>query len=482
MNYPLVINLIGKVLVILSAFMILPLLISISYRGNDMASFLISVIITSLTGIILHQSTKKQAQEELRHREGFAIVTFSWLAISFFGALPYLFSGTFSTLTDAFFESISGFTTTGASVLTDIEVQPKGILFWRSLTQWIGGMGIIVFSLAILPFLGTGGMQLFKAEVPEITVDKLRPRIIDTAKALWIIYTALTLTAFVFLLFGKMTVFDACCHALTTLATGGFSTKNASIGHYNSPYIDTVITIFMILAGINYSLYYLALQRRYMRFISNSEFQFYILTIALSIVMITLTLYSLGDFTFAQSLDDAAFQVASIITTTGYATANYENWPFFAQAILLMLMLFGGMIGSTAGGMKQVRVLLMLKQGLREICQQIHPRAIITIKLDNKNVSSEIRGSIWGFLFLFVSVCVTATLAMTALGLDLITSATTIISALSNVGPALGEAGPAENYSKIPALGKWILSLCMLIGRLEVYTVIVLFTPHFWKS
>ena len=482
MNYFLVINLIGKVLVILSVFMMLPLLVSLLYKGTDTTSFFVSVIITFLTGIILHLTNKKQEQEELRHREGFAIVTLSWLAISFFGAIPYLLSGTFSTLTDAFFESISGFTTTGASVLTDIEVLPKGVLFWRSLTQWIGGMGIIVFSLAILPFLGTGGMQLFKAEVPEITVDKLRPRIIDTAKALWIIYTVLTLTALVFLLLGGMTFFDACCHALTTLATGGFSTKNASIGHYNSPYIDTVVTIFMILAGINYSLYYLTLQRRYMRFISNCEFQFYIFTVAISISMITLTLYSFGNFTFAQSLDDAAFQVASIITTTGFATANYENWPFFAQAILLVLMLFGGMIGSTAGGMKQVRILLMLKQGLREIYQQIHPRAIITIKLDNKNVSSEVRGSIWGFLFLFVAVCILATLVMTALGLDLITSATTVISAISNVGPALGDAGPAENYSRIPTLGKWVLSLCMLIGRLEVYTVIILFMPHFWKS
>jgi trk system potassium uptake protein TrkH len=481
MNFPVIFNLMGVVILILSAFMLLPLAVSFHFRDPDTLSFFLSLIITLACGALLLVSTKKHQKEELHHREGFIVVSFSWLAISFFGCLPYYISGYFHSFTDAYFEAMSGFTTTGASILKDIEALPHGLLFWRSLTQWIGGMGIIVLSLAILPYLGVGGMSLFKAEVPELTVDKLKPRIIDTAKQLWIIYASLTALGIILLRLGGMSFFDACCHSFTALATGGFSTKNASIAAFDSPAIDYIMTVLMIMAGTNYSLYYVALRGRISQFWQNTEFLFYITLIIASITFISVILW-LQDNRLCNALRYAAFQVASIITTTGYATADYEKWPVATQMLIIFLMLTGGMIGSTAGGIKQVRIILMLKQAYRELYQQIHPRAITSLKLDGKNVSKEVSGGIWGFLYLYITVAVAATMFLTILNVDIVTAATTVISSLSNVGPALAEAGPTDNYSEIPNIGKWILSICMLIGRLEIYTVIILFVPHFWKK
>lgn len=481
MKFPVILNVMGVVILILSAFMLLPLSVSFYSDESDLKALALSVIISASWGGLLLWLTKKHQKEDLHHREGFVIVTSSWLAISLFGCLPYYFSDYFPSFTNAFFESISGFTTTGASILTDIEKLPKSLLLWRSLTQWIGGMGIIVLSLAILPYLGVGGMSLFKAEAPELTVDKLKPRIIDTAKQLWIIYASLTLIGMILLRVGGMTPFDACCHSFTTLATGGFSTKNASIAAFDNPVIDYTISFLMIMAGINYSLYYIALRGKVRYFWQNTEFRFYITLILISVLYITISL-QLDNNSLPDALRYALFQVASIITTTGFATADYELWPVSSQMLIIFLMFTGGMIGSTAGGIKQVRIVLMLKQAYRELYQQIHPRAVTSLKLDGKNVSKGISGSIWGFLFLFITVAVGATMILTILDVDMVTAATTVISALSNVGPALGAAGPAENYSEIPTLGKWVLGICMLIGRLEIYTVIILFVPHFWKK
>ncbi len=482
MNTALVFNLTGIVLIFSSLFMLVPFFVSIAYKGADITSLGTSFVITFISGLALFFLTKSQKKIELKHRDGFAVVTISWLAMSFFGAIPYIMSGVTPTFSGAYFESMAGFTTTGASVLSNLETLPKGILMWRSLTQWMGGMGIIVFSLAILPMLGAGGMQLFKAEVPEIGVEKLRPRIIDMAKSLWYIYAGMTTVLAVLLSIAGMEIYDAFCHAFTTMATGGFSTKTASIAHFQSVYIDIIITVFMFLAGINFSLHFYALRGNFSKFHRSSEFKFYCLVTMFATLVITASTMGSAHTSLAEALRYASFQVVSIMTTTGFATADYELWPVLSQILLFSLMFLGGMVGSTGGGMKQVRILLMFKQAYRELYHLIHPHALSVLKLDDKNVPKETLGGIWGFLFLFILISVVATLGMAALGLDIITSASTVISAMSNVGPALGDAGPAENYASIPAAGKWILSVCMLIGRLEIYTVIVLFMPMFWEK
>ena len=482
MNWKAILNLTGVVILIMTAFMVLPIGVSIGVKSGDTLPLTYSFLISLLAGGSLFLLTRAGPRKDIRHRDGFVVVTIGWLLVTLFGSLPFLFSGTFSSFTDAYFEAMAGFTTTGASVLTAIEGTPAGILFWRSLTQWLGGMGIVLFSLAILPMLGGGGMQLFKAEVPEITIDKLKPRLVDTAKSLWYIYTSLTLLAAVLFYFGGMSIFDAICHAFTTLATGGFSTKNTSLAFFNSPFIDGVATVFMFLAGINYTIYFYAFRGDFSRFARSDEFRFYVRVTLVAILLVTLNIWKSDYNSIFEALRYSSLQVVSIMTTTGYATADYEKWSPFAQMALVTLMFFGGMIGSTGGGMKQVRIMLMFRQVYRELYQLIHPRAVTVIKLDTKHVPKEILGSIWGFVFLFIIIWVTATLLLTAQGIDLVTSASTVISALCNVGPALGTAGPAENYASLQVAAKWVLIFCMLAGRLEVYTVVVLFMPKFWEK
>ncbi len=482
MNTALVLNLVGVILLFTSGFMLIPLVTSFFYKGPDIAAFGISFLATAIAGFMVYFFTRSKKKMELKHRDGFAVVTITWFVMSLFGSLPYILSGVIPSFTNACFEAVAGFTTTGSSVLSNLEELPEGILLWRSLTQWMGGMGIIVFSLAILPMLGAGGMQLFKAEVPEIGVEKLRPRIIDMAKSLWYIYAGLTALCALLLFIAGMGFFDAVCHALTTMATGGFSTKSESIAYFRNGYIDVIITTFMFLAGINFSLHFYVLRGRLSQFTMSSEFKFYCLMVFVGVVVVTINTIPDGNFSILNVIRYASFQVISIMTTTGYATVDYETWPVLSQMFLLSLMFFGGMVGSTGGGMKQVRILLMFKQAYRELYHLIHPRALTALKLDGKNVSKETLGGIWGFLFLFILISVVATLLLTAFGVDILTAASTVISSMSNVGPALGEAGPSENYYSIPAPGKWVLILCMLIGRLEIYTVILLFMPLFWKK
>ncbi|NOZ24771.1 MAG: TrkH family potassium uptake protein [Nitrospirae bacterium] len=482
MNWKTIVNLTGVVVLIVSFFMLLSLAVSVYYEGSDLRALGYSFGVTFCSGMALFLFTRNAKKEDLRHRDGFIAVTFSWVVVTFFGSLPFLFSQTFASFTDAYFEAMAGFTTTGASVLDDIEGLQKGVLFWRSLTQWLGGMGIVLFSLAVLPMIGGGGMQLFKAEVPEITVDKLRPRIVDTAKALWYIYASLTALAAILYVLGGMSVYDGINHSFTTLATGGFSTRNTSIAYYDSPFIDAVSTVFMFLAGINYTLYFYAFKGDISRFARSDEFRFYLRVTVIAIALLALDLWGRDYDSLLSAVRYASFQVVSIMTTTGYATADYEKWTYFAQLLLVILMFFGGMIGSTGGGMKQVRILLMFKQAYRELYQLIHPRAVTVLKLEDKFIPKEVLGSIWGFLFLFLIIWVGGTLVMALLGTDIITAASTVVSALCNVGPALGGAGPAENYAALPQAAKWVLVFCMLVGRLEVYTVIILFIPHFWKK
>ncbi|MCX8027756.1 MAG: TrkH family potassium uptake protein [Thermodesulfovibrionales bacterium] len=482
MNKRLIIHILSVATIFIGILMLVPILVSIYYGGDDTHALVLSMCITLVFGVAGFVFSRSSVKEEIKHREAFFIVTITWLTVTFFGSLPYIFSGVLHSLTDAYFESMSGFTTTGASVIKDVEKVPLGVLFWRSLTQWIGGMGIIVFALAILPMIGGGGMQLFKAEVPEISVDKLRPRIIDTAKALWLIYVGITLMATVVYYLGGMNFYDAISHAFTTLATGGFSTKNESLAHFKNPFLEYATAIFMFLASINYSLYFDLFRRQQRRLLTNNEFRFYLFITVLVTLCIATDLCLRQGMTIEESVRLSFFQVTSVMTTTGYATADFERWSSFAIVLLLVCMFFGGMIGSTAGGVKQVRILLMLKQGYRELYQLIHPHAVTSIKLDEKFLTKEVLGSIWGFVFLFLAMCVVATIGMAMCGVDLITSFSTVLSAMSNVGPALGEAGPAENYSSIPSLGKWILTFCMLIGRLEVYTVLILLVPNYWRK
>ncbi|MEW6067279.1 MAG: TrkH family potassium uptake protein [Nitrospirota bacterium] len=482
MRLRVILNIIAIALIFLSIFMIIPIGVSLIYQQSDIIPLIESFLIALISGGILYFLTREQKKEEIKHREAFVIVSLTWLVVSLFGAIPFMLTETFHSFTDAYFESMAGFTTTGASVINNIEAAPKGLLFWRSMTQWIGGMGIIVFALAILPLLGTGGMQLFKAEVPEISVDKVRPRIIDIAKALWFIYVALTSLNTILLMAGGMDFYDAICHAFTTMATGGFSTKNASIGHFNSPFIEYITSIFMFLAGVNYTLYFYVFKGKIGRLWKSNEFRFYVTVTAIATVMITISIWRSSIDSLFEAFRYSLFQVVSLMTTTGYATADYEKWLPFAHIVLIMVMFFGGMIGSTGGGIKQVRILLMIKQGYREMYQLIHPSAVTAVKLDEKFLDKEILGSIWGFVFLFLGVCAVATIGMAAVGTDMITSATTVISAMSNVGPAFGAAGPYENYASISIPGKWILIFCMLTGRLEIYTVLILFVPRFWKK
>ncbi len=435
-------------------------------------------LITITTGSLLWKYTP--GDRELKTREGFAVVTFGWIFLAAFGSLPYLFTNFQISFTDAFFETMSGFTTTGATILTDVEALPHGVLFWRSLTHWLGGMGIIVMSLAILPMLGVGGMQLFKAEVPGPSVDKLQPRIQDTAKILWGVYFLLTCIETILLKFGGMSVFDSVCHTFGTMATGGFSTKNAGIGFYESAYIEYVITVFMILAGTNFALHYRVLKGRFRSYSDNSEFRLYFGVILAATVIIFIDLFLRRLYGFSGAFQKAIFQVTSLMTTTGYHSADYEVWPVFSQMILITLMFFGGCAGSTGGGIKIVRILIVLKYGFIQLKKLLHPHAVIPIRMGHRSVPPDALTDVLGFVLLYLSIFVVSSILMSLMGLDLVTSVSTVISTLSNIGPGVGTIGPTENFAHIPAVGKWLLSFLMLAGRLEIYTVLVIFTRNFW--
>ena len=482
MHFRVVIRFNAILILFLGLFMAVPLVVSLAYRDGSSRAFAFSMAITFLVGLVLFLFTRSRQENVLNHRDGVAIVTLGWIMAGLFGMLPYIASGSIPDFTNAYFESLSGFTTTGASILTDIESLPKGVLLWRSLTQWIGGMGIIVLSIAILPFLGVGGMQLYRAETPSPVVDKLKPRISDTAKILWKVYLAITIVQVIFLLGGGMSVFDAFCHAFCTLPTGGFSTKNASVLAYNSAYLDTVIIVFMLLAGINFSLHYKMLKGDRKIFGRDEECRVFLVVVAVFTLLITVDTYGGVYTSFFHAFRQAAFQVSSIITTTGFVSADYEKWPAFSQIILLSCMFFGAMAGSTGGGMKFMRIILLIKHGYQQIIRIIHPHAVTSVKLGGRAVPTEVLNGIWGFFILYLCLFLIATLVMAALGLDFVSSIGAVASSLGNVGPGLGIVGPERNYLGVPLAGKWVLVACMLIGRLEIYTVIVLLTPEFWKK
>jgi trk system potassium uptake protein TrkH len=427
-------------------------------------------------------SKKRSSDTHINEKEGMATVALAWTAIGIFGALPFYFSPEFSGFTDAFFESVSGFTTTGSSVMVNIEGATKSLLFWRSFIQWLGGMGIIVLSLAILPFLGVGGIQLYKAEVPSPVPDKLTPRLSDSAKILWGVYAVFTLLEIIFLLGGGMPLFEASCHAFTTLPTGGFSVKNASIAQYNSAYFDYVILIFMILAGINFTLHFQMLRGKTLAFWEDTECRFFLgLFLGLSL-LIAWDIHGSVYASFKDAFRFSSFQVASILTTTGFATADYERFPGLSQVLIFICMFIGASAGSTGGGMKCARIIACFKYCYRELFKIVHPRSIRHIKINNMVIPDEVLRSIMGFLALYVGLFLVSSILLACMGIDMMTAFGAVAACIGNIGPGFGTVGPAENFAHLPAMGKWLLAWCMLLGRLEIYTVIILFVPEFWKK
>ncbi len=476
-----------KVVGILTFFvglaMMFPLLAALIYGDESVMPLLKAMNLTVFAGLLSYLGFRKQEQALVSSREGMAIVTIGWIVIGLFGALPFYFGGgELGSFTNAFFESVSGFTTTGSSVLTSIEALPRGLLFWRSMIQWLGGMGIIVLSLAILPFLGVGGMQLYKAEVPSPVPDKLRPRIRDTALILWKVYAGITFAQIILLMIGGMGLYDAICHAFTTMPTGGFSTKNASVAHFDSTYFDVIIVFFMLLAGINFSLHYQMLKGETLAFWKDSECRFFLGTVLLLTLVVAFDIHGAVYESMGQALRFSSFQIASIVTTTGFATADYEQWPAMSQSILLLCMFLGGSAGSTGGGMKCLRIMLCFKYCYKELFKLIHPHAVSHVKIGGKTVPEDVMRSILGFLALYMGLFALCSVLLAGLGVDILTAFTAVAATIGNIGPGFGMVGPVENFAEIPLLGKWLLIWCMLLGRLEIYTVIILLVPEFWRK
>ncbi len=480
-NHRLVFQILGLMLLIEGLFMWLCIPVSMLFRDHELVPLGASGLISIFSGGMIWLFTRK-ASKVLSARDGFLIVSIGWILFSIFGSLPYILSGEISSFTDAFFETISGFTTTGASILNEIEILPHGLLFWRSLTQWLGGMGIIVMSLAILPLIGVGGMQLFVAEVPGPAPDKLHPRIKETAKRLWAIYIIFTFAETLLLWAGGMDLFDSVCHSFTTMATGGYSTKTASLAYWDSPFIHYVVVIFMFLAGTNFTLSYFALHLNFKKVWKNEEFRYYASFVLGFTILLTLILSATEIQTGEESFRHSLFQVVSIITTTGFVTFDYLSWIPLVGIILFMLMFFGGSAGSTGGGIKILRIVLLLKNSSMELKRLIHPNAVIPVRFNKNAVSPDILNNVFAFVSFYILTMIIGVIVMASMGYDLGTSFGSVAATLGNIGPGIGLVGPVENYAHIPIFGKWFLSFLMLIGRLELFTVLILFSPGFWKK
>lgn len=486
-----VLGILGAFIFFLGFALLSPLIIALIYEEAIWNTYLYSAAIAFLVGGFLYYFFK--TDRELRIREGFLVVSFTWLFLSLIGALPFVISGILPSYTDAVFETMSGLTTTGATIMGDttsdgfqnpqIESLPKSILFWRSLAHWLGGMGIIVLSLAILPLLGVGGMQLFQAESPGPTADKLTPRVQETAKLLWGIYVAFTATEFLLLwLHPSMDWFESINHAFATLATGGFSTKNNSIAAFDSVYVDIIIIIFMYLAGINFAMHFRLLKGDTKSFFNNRETRFYSLIILVSILVISFSLWFFDEYSIGNALRYGAFQAVAIITTTGFGTDNYEVWYSFGAFFLFLLFFTGGCAGSTGGGPKMVRWMIIIRNSYREIKQIVHPKAIFPIRIGEKTVDPNIQRTVLSFFMLYLFVFGVGALIMASMGYDMNSAIGASIACLGNIGPGWGEFGPTDSFAQIPYIGKWVLILMMMIGRLEIFTVLLIFTPAFWKQ
>ncbi|HOK19285.1 MAG TPA: potassium transporter TrkG [Thermosynergistes sp.] len=482
MRVGIVCKVLGLLGVVVSLWMLWPIFWAVIDGSDDLIPLLYSMALgLAISGVFLLLGRGKKAGD-MGPREAFAAVGLSWFLASAIGGLPFWLHGTLPTYTDAFFEAASGFTTTGASVLIDIQSVPRGILFWRSLTHWLGGMGIIVLGLAILPMLGVGGMQLYKAEVPGPVPEKLTPRIQHTALLLWGVYVLLSALETGLLFLGGMNIFEALTHTFGTMATGGFSPLNGSIGQYDNAYFDWIIILFMFLAGANFTLHFKILKGDIGAWWRDEEFRFYTSLVVGGVLSVAAFLLLSGNYdTFLDALRFGAFQVVSTITTTGYVTADYEMWPFYVQTLLLVFMFVGGCAGSTGGGIKNVRILMLFKEIHAELMRLLHPKAVAYTRLNDQVVSREVVSSILVFFSIYIVVFTVGTIIMAGLGVDVLTAISGVAATLNNIGPGLGSVGPMENYASIPMAGKWVLSVCMVMGRLELYEVLLLFVPATWR-
>ncbi|MCB0345465.1 MAG: potassium transporter [Bdellovibrionales bacterium] len=482
MKFPLILKTLGSLTILISFALLVPLATSLYYQGPDVSVFCYSAAGCFSAGVLMYLCFRK-AEGQLRNRDALLLVSLGWVGMTVVGSIPYMiYGGPFTSFIDAWFESSSGFTTTGASIVSDIESLPHGVLIWRSFTQYLGGMGIIVLSVAILPLIGVGGMELYRAEVPGPTSEKISARVGETARILWIVYLAFGTIETILLYLSGMTLFDAVNHSMTTMSTGGFSTKNASVAGFNSVLIDWIITLFMFFGGLNFLLHYRFFVRRDPGALGDWELKHFTLLVLSSILLLTVYVWGSSYPTFPEALRYASFQAVSIVTTTGFATADYVLWGPFAHSLLLVLMIIGGCAGSTAGGIKCVRAAVLLKQGYRELYLTIHRKAVFPLKLGGMTVPANVISAIFGFFFLYIFILVLTGFFITASGVDMVTAFSGVISSLSNIGPGLGEVGPALNYSGLPALAKVLLSACMIIGRLEIFTILVLFTSEFWET
>jgi trk system potassium uptake protein TrkH len=476
------VHVVSLILLALSGALGFTFLVALAYGDGDAGAFAVSAALLVVLGLIGYWRT--ELDRDLKVREGYAVVSLAWLAVGAAGALPYMLSGTIESPVAALFESVSGFTTTGATVFSQIEDLPRGILFWRSLTQWLGGMGIIVLGIAILPFLGVGGMQLFKAEVPGPTPERLQPRIAQTAKLLWYVYGAMTAAQAVLYLLGGMPPFEAITHAFTTLSTGGFSPRNASIAAYDSPYIQYVTILFMYLAGINFTLHYRAVTGRPGIYLRDSEWRFFSVLAAGAAALVLLVIVGSGLYDrsgFELAFRDSLFQVVSIITTTGFVSVDYELWPIPGQVVLLLLMFVGGMAGSTAGGIKALRIYVLARQALSELKKSLHPRAVILTRVGDRVVKEDVLLRILSFVIVYLGLFALGALVMSILGHDLPTSIGASAASIGNIGPGIGDVGAVDNYGWMDQTSQLTLVLLMLVGRLEIFTVLLLFHPGLWR-
>lgn len=480
MNYNVVLKVIGHVLKYELILLIIPMLIALYYGDGDAKAFLITIV--TMAPIALFLSNIKAKKNDIYAKEGFLTVGLSWLAISIVGAIPFVLSGSIPSFIDAFFETVSGFTTTGASILTEIESLPKGILFWRSFTHWIGGMGFLIFILALIPSLGSNTIHLLKAESPGPNPGKIVPKIKETAKILYIIYFVLTVIQTILLMFAGLSLYDAAIHALGTAGTGGFSNMNTSVAAFNNPAVEWIITVFMLLFGVNFALYFQIIRGNIKSVFKSEELKYYLLMVFVSIAFITINILGFNGGNVGESIRQSSFQVASIITTTGYATVDFNLWPTLSKMILVMIMFVGAMAGSTGGGIKTIRIVIMFKAIRREINKILHPKRIKSVKIDGKVIEEETISGVFLFIGAYIVISLIATLVVSLDGFDMITTSTSVIATMSNIGPGFELVGATGNFAAFSPLSKIVLSFCMLAGRLEIYPMLIMFSSSIWRK
>jgi len=480
MNYGIIIKVTGYILLIEALLMVPSFMIAVYFGEPDAMPFLLCILVTALAGLIC--AVVKSTDKRIKTRDGLAIVVVGWLLASFFGSFPFFLSGSIPSFVDAFFETVSGFTTTGATILNDVEALPKGLMFWRSFTHWIGGMGILVFTIALLPAMGIGSFYIFKAETPGPTADKIMPRLSETAKTLYLVYLILTFIQIVLLKLGGMSLYDAALYTFGTVGTGGFSTKNAGVGAYDSVYLQMVIAFFMVLAGMNFSIYVNLLKGNLRDTFKSEELKLYLSIILTATVLIFGSLYFGKQENFGRALKDAFFQVSSIITTTGYTTVDFDLWPAFAKTVLFLLMFVGGCAGSTAGSIKVMRILVLVKVVKREIARIFHPRAMIQVKIGSRALPGETITGITGFFILYMLVFAAGVLVVSLEGLNMESTVSAVAATLGNIGPGFGAVGPMRNFSGFSNASKLMFSLLMLLGRLEIYTFLAFLAPRAWRE